>query len=165
MLIGGKTLIQHRNHARASSRTIQPLNTPVSAKLKAPVPCYQSENMKMSLRTISWLSRLFFQKFNQYTSNIYFRKLKLIAYPLLELYYCMNSIFKFAFKLFSEHLGFIENKVTHLYELEQIVGIWFYLHEAVMLLALLDLHQLHWCLSFQCPCFLFIYLFAFVRMH
>lgn len=77
----------------------------------------------------------------------------------------MNSIFKFAFKLFSEHLGFIENKVTHLYELEQIVGIWFYLHEAVMLLALLDLHQLHCCLSFQCPCFLFIYLFAFVRMH
>lgn len=61
MLIGGKTLIQHRNHARASSRTIQPQNTPVRGKLKA---------------------------------------------PLLELYYCMNSTFKFAFKLFSEHLCF-----------------------------------------------------------
>lgn len=53
MLIGGKTLIQHRNHARASSRTVQPQNTPVRGKLKAPVPCYQSKNMKMSLRTIS----------------------------------------------------------------------------------------------------------------
>lgn len=53
MLIGGKTLIQHRNHARASSRTIQPQNTPVRGKLKASMPCCQSENMKMSLRTIS----------------------------------------------------------------------------------------------------------------